>query len=116
MQQQSDKQIVKKIIKVSYSMTKSNPPVIYVTVIGQVPTAGYTNAELVRVIYAAQPADGIQDYILFAVPPTGRVQQVISEVEATNTEEVPLERLQLMKGIRIYGIDDGVAARIFDWK
>ncbi len=107
MQQQSDKQIVKKIVKVDYAIEESNPPNLVVTVVGQVPTAGYTNVELVRVIYVTQPADGIQDYILFAVPPTDPVPQVISEVKATNTWKGYRE--EVLKGIRIHGTDDGVA-------
>ena len=63
-------QIVKKILKVEYSIEKILPPNLVVTATGQVPSSGYKDAILVRVRYTTPPADGIQDYILFVVPPT----------------------------------------------
>src|SRR5436853_337799 len=67
------------------AVQESEPPGLAVTAIGEVPTSGWENAVLVRVVYDKPPADGIQDYILFADRPSGVVAEVISRVVAKNT-------------------------------
>jgi len=101
-------QIIGKILKVDYTIQKKIPPNLLVTAIGQVPTAGYTKVQLVRVIYVTPPQDGIQDYILFAVPPSGPAAQVISDVEATNQWEAYDREARWIKGFRVHGVGDGV--------
>jgi hypothetical protein len=106
-------QIVGRILKVDYTLQKKMPPNLLVTAVGQVPTGGYTRVQLVRVIYVAPPEDGIQDYILFAVPPSGPAAQVISEVEATNRWEAYEREARWIKGFRVHGVGDGVTLRMF---
>lgn len=84
-----------------------------VTAVGEVPTGGYTNATLTRVTYIKQPADGIQDYTLQAVPPAGVAIQVISQVKASDTwPSVPA----WLKGVRIHGAGDGVLVKMLGEK
>lgn len=106
-------QIVGKILKVDSIMEKIMPPNLLVTAVGQVPTEGYTKVQLVRVIYVTPPEDGIQDYILFAVPPSGPAAQVLSEVKATNTWEAYDREARWIKGFRVHGVGDGVFLRKF---
>ena len=75
---------VPKILKVSHqiAIAESFPPNLYVKAIGEVPTGGYTNVKLERAIYVTPPKDGIQDYFLKAVPPSGPAIAVISQVES----------------------------------
>jgi hypothetical protein len=64
-------QVVTKIINVDCALEKMRSPNLVVMAVGQVSTGGWTNVQLVRVTYATAPEDGIQDYIMFAVPPSG---------------------------------------------
>lgn len=104
--------IVKKILKVDFAIQEIAPPNLVVTVIGQVPTGGYQKARLVRVQYATPPEDGIQDYVLLAVPPSGLATQVISEVKAADTWKGYPKEAPWLKGIRVHGVDDGVVKRM----
>jgi hypothetical protein len=106
-------QIVGKILRVGSSIEKIMPPNLLVTVVGQVPTEGYTKVQLVRVIYETPPEDGIQDYILFAVPPSGPAVQVLSEVKATNRWTAYSREAPWFKGFRVHGVGDGVFPRKF---
>jgi hypothetical protein len=107
-------QVVTEIIKVDYALEKIRPPNLVVTAVGKVNTGGWTNVQLVRVTYVMAPEDGIQDYILFAVPPSGPAPQVISEVKATNRWERYTEEAPWIKGIRVHGIDKGVLTKMLD--
>ncbi|MBM3997920.1 MAG: hypothetical protein FJ297_00005 [Planctomycetes bacterium] len=109
----AEPRIVKKILKVEYVEEEINPPNLVVTVTGEVPTGGFNKAKLVRVTYVTPPEDGIQDYILFAVPPTGPVIQVISQVEAKDTWKGYTKEGPWIKGLRVHGVDDGVVVKLF---
>jgi len=104
--------IVPKILKVQTELQTVDPPNLVVTVTGQVPTGGYTKARLVRVAYAMPPEDGIQDYILFAVPPSGFATQVISEVSAADRWKAYEKDAPWLKGIRVHGVGDGAVVKI----
>lgn len=96
---------VPKILKVTHQIQKSNPPNLVLKVVGEVPTGGYTDAKLFRVIYKKVPQDGIQDFILKAVPPAGLSTTVVSQVTASKTwKGFP----DWVKGIRVHGIKAGV--------
>lgn len=96
---------VPKILKVTHQIQKSNPPNLVLKVVGEVPTGGYTNAKLFRVIYKKIPQDGIQDFILKAVPPAGLSTTVVSQVTASKTwKGFP----DWVKGIRVHGIKSGI--------
>jgi hypothetical protein len=100
--------IVGKIISVTYSVEKTIPPVLVLDAVGEVPTGGFTGARLERVIYVMPPEDGIQDYMLFAVPPAGMATQVISEIRATNRWPDFEKEAPGLKGIRVHGVGNGV--------
>ncbi|QDV48131.1 hypothetical protein [Gimesia fumaroli] len=102
---------VPKILKATYSIEKSLPPNLVVNAIGEVNTGGYTNVNLDRVIYKTIPKDGIQDYVLTAVSPTGPVPQVISKVKASHTwKAYPA----WVKGIRVRGVGEGIVLIKFE--
>ncbi len=59
------------------------------------------------------PADSVQDYILFAVSPGGIVTQGFTTVKGENTwKAYP----KWVKGVRVYGVDDGVQVKLFGEK
>jgi hypothetical protein len=106
--------VVATILDVEFGIQKSLPPNLVVTAIGEVPTGGYGEPLLTRVVYSKPPADGIQDYVLTAVKPTGFVTQVISKVEASNTWKAYSEEAPWLKGVRIHGVGDGVKEILLD--
>jgi hypothetical protein len=97
--------VVKTILLVDYETEESNPPVLVVTAVGQVPTGGWTEAKLMRRTYKKPPADGIYEYDLTAVPPDGAATQVLSKVKATDRWKDPPREL---KGFKVYGAGKGV--------
>jgi len=96
---------VPKILSVSHQLQKSNPPTLILDVVGEVPTGGYTNVILERAVYTKPPEDGIQDYYLKAVPPTGVAITVISEVKAS---DVWTSLPGWVKGVRVHGKNHGI--------
>lgn len=109
---QAAPKIVKTILKVDYRVQEISPPNLVVTAVGQVNTGGFTKPMLLRVQYATPPADGIQDYVLFAVPPSGPATQVISEVKASDTWNRYMKEAPWLKGIRVHGVDDDVVVTL----
>ncbi|WP_339730941.1 hypothetical protein [uncultured Gimesia sp.] len=104
---------VSKILKVTHQIEieESFPPNLYVKAIGEVPTGGYTNVKLERAIYVTPPKDGIQDYFLKAIPPSGPAITVISQVEAIDLwHGFP----GWVKGIRMHGVKDGIVVIKFE--
>ncbi len=96
---------VKKILDVSYIIEKSNPPNLVVTAKGQVPTTGWGPTQLLRRIYKSPPSDGIWEYDLLSTPPAGPAGDGLSEVEASDKWIKYSEGV--VKGIRVYGKEDG---------
>ncbi|QDT40099.1 hypothetical protein Pan241w_01520 [Gimesia alba] len=102
---------VPKIIKVTNQVQTSFPPNLVVQAVGEVPTGGYTDAKLIRAVYVQPPQDGIQDYFLKAVPPSGPAITVISQVKASDTwKNFP----SWVKGIRVHGVGDGIVLIKFE--
>jgi hypothetical protein len=103
-----------KILRVDFSIEESNPPNLVVTAVGQVPTGGYDpkKVTLQRVAYVAPPADGIQDYKLTAVKPTGIVTQVISEVSGKDRWKGYTKEAPWLKGVRVHGVGDGIVVKM----
>ncbi|VTR97228.1 hypothetical protein [Tuwongella immobilis] len=105
--------IVKKILSVDYSIQKINPPNLVVSVVGQVPTGGYTKPTLVRTIYVTPPEDGIQEYTLMVVPPTGVVTNALAKVKAEDTWKGYTKEAPWVKGVRILGVGKGILEKRF---
>src|SRR4051812_24371215 len=81
-------EVLKTIIDVKADFDKDKKT-LTVTAIGQVPTGGWKDATLVRRKTKDAPKDGIYEYDMTAVRPTGIVTQVISKVTAKDTWENP---------------------------
>jgi hypothetical protein len=104
---------VSKITAIDYVFETSDPPDLIVTAVGQVPTLGWTKPVLVRRTYIQPPADGIWEYDLYGVPPSGVAGQMISPVSATNRWE-HVEHALSIKGVRVYGEGGGIMERLFE--
>jgi type II secretory pathway pseudopilin PulG len=77
--------------------------VLTVVATGQVPTGGWTGARLTR--KDTKPKDGVYEFELTAVRPTGIVTQVISKVKASYSWVNPPADV---KEVRILGVGEGV--------
>src|SRR5690606_3917164 len=104
-EQKPKAEVVKTILSVDYAIQESFPPTLVVTAVGQVPTGGWTGAKLTRRNREKPPADGIYEYDLTAVPPSGAATQVISKVTAKDSWKDPPKGL---KGLKVYGAGKGV--------
>lgn len=109
-------QVVRRILNVDLALEKKFPPNLVVTVVGQVPTPGYTEVRLTRVVHARPPSDGIQEYRLTAVAPTGFVPQVLSKVEAFDRWQDFSTEAPWLRGVRIHGVDGGIVVKMLDQK
>ena len=84
--------------EVRLAILKSNPPQLSIFARGTVRTGGWTNPELVEVIYIVPPADGIYEYEFVATPPTGPATEALTPIEAeTVRHSIPPE----LKGVRV---------------
>lgn len=92
-------EVLKTIIDVKADFDKDKKT-LTVTAIGQVPTGGWKDAKLIRRTTKDAPKDGIYEYDLTAVRPTGIVTQVISKVKAEDKWENPPADI---KGVKVYG-------------
>lgn len=92
-------EVLKTVIDVTYELSKDKKK-LTVTAIGQVPTGGWKDAKLTPRATKEAPKDGIYEYDLTAVRPTGIVTQVISKVKASHTWENPPADI---KGVKVYG-------------
>ncbi len=100
-----------RILKVDHALLKTNPPTLVVKVTGQANTAGWSEPKLARRVYVKPPADGIWEFDLFATPPPGNPPPAVSKIEAIYrwTDFDPAT----VKGLRVYGKDDGVVEVLF---
>lgn len=103
-------EVLKKVIDAGYEFDKDKKK-LTVTAVGQVPTGGWSGAKLTPRATKEAPKDGIYEYDLTAVRPTGAATQVISRVKASHTWENPPADI---KGIKVYGTGDGAKTVKFD--
>jgi hypothetical protein len=101
---------LKTIISVAYEFDKDKKT-LAVTAVGQVPTGGWKDAKLTPRKTKDAPKDGIYEYDLTAVRPTGIVTQVISKVKAEHKWENPPADI---KGVKVYGEGDGAKTVKFE--
>jgi hypothetical protein len=101
---------LKTVISVTHSFDK-DMKTLTVTAVGQVPTGGWTGAKLTPRKYKDKPADGIYEYDLTAVRPTGFVTQALSKVKAEHKWENPPADI---KGVKVYGAGEGAKTVKFD--
>jgi hypothetical protein len=93
-----DPRLVREVTDVSISILEKEPPILVVQASGNVPTGGWTNPGLSRVVYVTEPADGIQDYEFMATPPSGMATDMFTPVHATDSWDNPPDWL---KGVRV---------------
>ena len=93
-----DPRLVREVTDVSISILEKEPPILVVQASGNVPTGGWTNPGLSRVVYVTEPADGIQDYEFMATPPSGMATDMITPVHAKDSWDNPPDCL---KGVRV---------------
>jgi hypothetical protein len=98
-------QHVPEILSVEAQVLQRNPPTLVVTAVGQTPTTGWTNVQLVRRIYVTAPADGMWEYDLLGVKPTRVVAPTLQQFKRRNNWD---DFDKTTKGIRVYGIGQGV--------
>ena len=90
--------LITEVTHVSVSFLESQPPTMVVQASGKVPTGGWSNPTLSRVVYVMPPEDGIQDYEFMATPPSDAAIDVISPVEAADHWHNPPK---WVKGVRV---------------
>jgi hypothetical protein len=96
---------VPEITEVKHHFLDTNPPTLVIEATGVVPTGGWTAVTLLPREYAAPPADGIYEYDLVAVRPSGPAIQVLTPVKARHVWKAYPEK---MRGVRIYGVGKSV--------
>jgi len=102
--------VLKTILSVTYEFD-SDKKKLTVTAVGQVPTGGWKDARLTRRATKDAPKDGIYEYDLTAVRPTGIVPQIVSKVTASDTWDNPPADI---RGVKIHGVGDGAKTVKFE--
>jgi hypothetical protein len=95
--------VLKTIVDATVEFDKEKKT-LTINAVGQVPTGGWKDAKLTRKETKEAPKDGIYEYEMTAVRPTGIVTQLVSKVKATDKWENPPTDL---KGIKVLGVGDG---------
>ena len=102
-------ELVYSVEEVQLSIMKTNPPQLAIFAKGTVRTGGWTNPELVEVVYIAPPADGIYDYEFRATPPTGPSTDALTPIEAkTIRASIPSD----LKGVRVVAETNSKVAKL----
>jgi hypothetical protein len=96
-------ELLKTVIDVKY-VWDDNKKGLTITATGQVPTGGWKDAKLVRRVTKDAPKDGVYEFDLTAVRPTGIVTQALSKVTAIEKWMDPPADL---KAVKVYGAGDG---------
>ncbi len=102
-------EVLKTVIDVTHEFDKDKK--LTVNAIGQVPTGGWSSAKLTPRATKEAPKDGIYEYDLTAVRPTGIVTQALSKVKASHTWGNPPADI---KGVKVYGTGNGAKTIKFD--
>jgi len=92
-------ELVSEVTTVGINEAKPLPPQIVVHAKGTVPTTGWTNPALVRVVYDVVPVDGIQDFDFVADRPEGIVGHIVTEIAAKSDL---FDKPEWMKGVRVH--------------
>ena len=100
---------VMRVTEVKVQILKKNPPILVVTAKGVVPTGGWTNIKLSRVVYVNPPAGGIQGFEFIGTPPSGPVTQVLTKVSASaQIPRIP----RWLKGVRVRAARNSKTVRV----
>jgi hypothetical protein len=101
-------EVLKTVIDVKADYDKEKKT-LTITAVGQVPTGGWKDAKLTPRATKEASKDGIYEFDLTAVRPTGIVTQALSKVTAKYTWENPPADL---KGIKVYGGTEAKTVKI----
>jgi hypothetical protein len=104
--------IVPKVLSADLALQKINPPNLLINAMAEVPTAGYTDAQLHLAQYQNPPKDGIQDCYLTAVSPTGAAAQVMTQIQASAVIVDVDSKAPWLRGVRIHGTGKGVVIKM----
>jgi hypothetical protein len=96
-------EVLKTVISATAEFDKDKKK-LTINAVGQVPTGGWSGAKLTRKETKTPPKDGIYEYELTAIRPTGIVTQALSKVNATAEWENPPADLKVVK---ILGAGEG---------
>lgn len=100
---------VLRVRDVDLFVLKRQPPVLTIVAAGEVPTPGWTDAELVPFVYIQPPPDGIYDFDFEARPPQGIVTEVITPIKASELlSPIPSD----LKGVRIHAQQNAIVAML----
>ena len=103
-------EVLKTITNATYAFDKDKKT-LTVTATGQVPTGGWSGAALTPRLTTKAPKDGIYEYDLTAVRPTGIVTEALAKVKASHTWDNPPADI---KGVTVYGEGAGAKTITFD--
>ncbi len=99
------------INEVTLRQIQSNPPTLLISVVGSVTSTGWTGAQLSRWYSFAPPADGIYDFDLNALPPSGPANDVISPISVAAIYPEPPH---ILKGVRVHATTNSLVALLSD--
>jgi hypothetical protein len=91
-------ELVASVTSAEARLTRSLPPILSITAIGEVSSLGWSGAELSPYIYIEPPADGLWDFDFVAVPPSGFAGQQMCAISAQWEGEAE----SWVKGVRIH--------------
>ena len=81
---------------------------IFVVAVGQFISGGWSGATLVPAVYIVPPADGIYDFSLAAIPPSGPSTMQLSYLIATTVVQLPADA----KGVRVQSATNTVVSTL----
>ncbi|NJR61810.1 MAG: hypothetical protein HC769_25070 [Cyanobacteria bacterium CRU_2_1] len=90
-------QKILEITEINVAILESFPVQLQVTVLGTVPSTGWSNPQLIPYSYVQAPPDGIYDFDFVATPPREISAQVISPIRART-----ILFQEGVKGIRVH--------------
>jgi hypothetical protein len=73
-------QLILEVTEVNLAILESNPPKLLIVAMGTVPSAGWSNPQLIPYAYIQAPPDGIYDFNFVATPPQELSAQVITPI------------------------------------
>lgn len=97
-QDQTQKSILE-VNEVKLAVLKSFPPQLQIAASGTVPSAGWSNPQLVPYTYVQAPPDGIYDFDFVAAPPKDVAAQVITPITVKYVWKAFSEDL---RGVRVH--------------
>jgi len=105
----SDVELVYSVIEVSLTLEKMLPPNLIIDACGSVRSGGWTDPELVPVVYIIEPPDGIYDFTFTAKPPTGPATQGFQNIDA-QLKISPLP--ESWHGIRVHSATNSIEKKL----